>query len=469
MGIPDPQPRCTARGYAKRRDTRLALASLVLCIAPLVGACGGDRAQPPNVLLISIDTLRPDRLGCYGHDRPTSPALDAFAARGVRFGDASTTSPWTLPSHASLLTGRYPSRHGVMDQVHRLPEDATTLAGLLAARGYATRAVVNSFYLSTRFGLDRGFQDYDYVSEWAEPGEGGRRTVNAGGEITDRGIGWLAEERDRPFLLFLHYYDVHSDFSPRAEFRAELVRPYRGTLDGTTAQLIQLRRSGTALRPNDVRHLFDLYDAEIRQLDVELGRLFAFLDETGLAENTVVVVTSDHGEEFQEHGSLLHGRTQYQELVAVPLLVRGPGVPAGIVVDDPVSIVDIAPTILGLVGARFDGADGHDLAGLMRGDGRSPGRELFSEADHNNAEPDMLQMIRVDGDKLVYDRLAQRARLFDLRLDPGEAQDLAETRPDRAVELLERLHRFRAGAVHPEEIAPLGEEELERLRALGYQ
>ena len=200
---------------------------LGLALSTLFGAaaCGGGDAEqgPPNVLLISIDTLRPDFLGCYGHERDTSPRLDALAARGTLFEDVSSAAPWTLPGHATILTGMYPSTHGAKDHTLVLSDATPTLATQLRDRGYHTMAIVNSHNIGEpAYGLTQGFapEDFRYVFEMAEGKNGRQFIANRGDEITALALQVLKERDDRPFFLFLHYYDVHTDFTPERQVGA---------------------------------------------------------------------------------------------------------------------------------------------------------------------------------------------------------------------------------------------------------
>ncbi len=432
-----------------------------------LAACGGGGKaivpRPDIVVLVSIDTLRADHLGCYGYARPTSPAIDRLAAEGTLFEDAMTPAPWTLPAHASLLTGLYPSRHGLKAHDRYLPPKIPTLAQALARAGFVTAAVVNSHNLSPRFGLDRGFREFVYVEEIAGQRAPTRRVV-------DQAIDWLRRFGTGKLFLFVHSYDVHSDYASEEPYEREFVRPYRGPADGTTSQLMAFREGKLAIGPQDAPRLVDLYDAGIRQLDDELLRLREFLAQNGLLERTLLLLTSDHGEEFLERGGVLHGRTQFQEVARVPLILRGPGIPAGRRIATPVSLVDVMPTLLRHLGLPVAGElDGEDLSPLLRGEpGRLAERLLFAEADHNNAQPDVTRAVRRGPLKLVYDRLAEKHQLFDLKEDAAERNDVAANREAQARELLEPLRRFLAIPGETGTPLKLSPEELQRLRSLGY-
>ena len=453
-------------------------ALLLALLAPLWAACGAETPAGPrarNLVLVSVDTLRPDHLGCYGHGRATSPTIDALAARGARFVDVTAPAPWTLPSHATMLTGLYPSRHGVKSHETRLPAETVTLAEEFQAAGFQTFAVVNSHNLGApQFQLSQGFERFEYLTETFTDKEGQLRTGNMGPVVIDTARELLAaRDPARPFFLFLHFYDAHTDWTPKAEHRAAFVQPYDGKLDGRTQQLQGVRNRGQQLGEADLAFLRELYDAEIRTFDDVLGGFMAWLEEQGLVQDTLFALTSDHGEEFQEHGSVLHGRTQYQELLRVPWILAGPGVPAGRVLETPVHGVDVAPTLRALMGvAARAPMDGLDVSPLFAG-GSLPERPFFAEADQNNKlagqqEVDRKRMIRRGHEKLIEDDVEGRIELYDLALDPHERTDLSARDPERVRALREELRRFRAGSRGSESMNGPTEEERRRLDAMGY-
>ena len=439
-----------------------------LALAALA-ACSGANVDPrPDVILISIDTLRPDHLGAYGYAKPTSPTLDAIAEQGVVFEDVTSPSPWTLPAHASLLTGLYPSRHRANSHYRSLGKSAPTLASILSEHGYDAAAVVNSHNLSRRYGLDRGFRRFRHVQEWVFE-------VMPTTEVTDQAVEWLSAPRRRPLFLFLHYYDVHSDYRSLPDFESAFLDDYDGHADGTTRQLAEVRKGNVSFDEDDVAHLLDLYDAGILQIDHELGRLLTLLRARGLLDRSLLVITSDHGEEFLEHGGVLHGRTQFQEVLRVPLLMRGPGLPAGTRVSTPVSLVDIAPTLLAMLEIPAPASlDGVDLAPLWRGETRDfAERHLFGEADHHNEVDDITRSVRQGRYALHYNRLTEQHQLYDLEQDPWERVDIAAEQQEIADRLRERLLRFMADAeqaalAEDRPLDPLTPEELQHLRELGY-
>ncbi len=444
------------------RHAGALLAALLL----FAGGAGGCRSEPPrNLVLISLDTLRADFLGSYGYERPTSPTLDALAREGVAFEAAISPAPWTLPAHASLLTGLYPSRHGTRGEGQGLAAGVGTLAEWLAASGFDTAAFVNSHYLSERYGLQRGFATFRYAREFdAPPGPS---------PIGDWAVAWLGAERREPFFLFLHFYDTHRDYAPLPRFERLFARPYQGEITGSRREIRRFRRGRLRVDAADARRLTDLYAAEIRQVDETLARVLAALEASPAGGRTLVVVTSDHGEEFLDHGALGHGRTHYDEVLRVPLILRGPGLPRGLRVAEPVSLVDLAPTLLAQFGVPAPaGLDGLDLSPLWRGAAPEPlsGRALFAEADRRDGRHDLLRSVRKGRFKLILERASGDAALYDLAADPGETRDLAAENAEAAAWLRADLERFAEATPlqAPRALPALTDETRRQLEALGY-
>ena len=425
---------------------RTSIVAIIILAASFVGAAlgaDGSPAKPRNLIIVSIDTLRADRLGCYGNDRPTSPAIDGIATEGVVFDDASAPSPWTKPSHASVLTGLYPSRNGAVAMDSDMREDVAHLASHLAARGFQTLAVVSSMFLN-QHGLERGFQHLQYV-----PFVQGNRKSSP---VTAPAIEMLRKrDRSKPLFALVHYMDVHSDYLSLPKYEKMFVRSYEGFADGTTQQLYRFAAGQFDLEKKDAAHLLDLYDAGIRQIDDELARLFGFLRKDGLLDDSLLVVLSDHGEEFLEHGSVLHGHTQFQEVVRVPLIFRGPGVPAGKRVAAAVSLIDVMPTGLEHLGVPVPGdLDGVSLRGLWGDSATEPAdRLLYFEADVVFPPPKPglatvgpFRAVRAGRFKLHLDMDTENVGLFDLSEDPGETVNVIAKHPDEAKRLWIELKRF---------------------------
>lgn len=444
---------------------RIVLWIVVFCLLPAGGGlftgCSSEGGRSRSVLLISIDTLRADRLSCYGYERPTSPAIDRLAARGLLFENNIAQSPWTLPSHAAMLTGQLPHRIGMVDDRRTLPADAATLASILDENRFITGAFVNSHYLQRKHGFDRGFLTFEYVAGVDE---------NKGQEITRKAIEWLDRYGEKSFFLFVHYYDVHSSYNPEAEYARQFAGPYDGPADGTTIQLLRAREGEIELSADDIAFVSDLYDAEIRQLDTAIGELLAHLKSAGLDQKTLVVLTADHGEEFLEHGGLLHGRTFYNELINVPLVMSGPGVPSNRRVAGVSMLADIVPTLLGRLEIAHGGPfDGEDL--FARGEpdyDAEHERFILAAADHNNREPDIKRMVRNQRFKFLFNRLTGERELYDLINDPAEKHDLSSERAALADEFMHELNRLMQGARHADQIAPRSAAEKRALEKLGY-
>ena len=455
------------------------------------------------VLLISIDTLRADDLGAYGCPRFTSPVIDGIAREGVVFEDVTAPAAWTLPSHTSMLTGLYPTRHGVTGFQSGLPASVPTVAAMLGAAGWQTAAVVNVEWLKKEnYQVTRDFALYS----WA-PAALDRRSTNSW--VTDQAIDWIDAAGDRPIFVFAHYYDVHSDYKAEGAYEKLFITPYEGIADGTGWQLkraalpeayidycrkhdepdrcrfgddFDLGPTTEKLHftPADVRHDRELYDAQIRQLDTELSRLSTSLRGLGVLDRTLVIITSDHGEEFMEHGSMEHFYTAYQEVVHVPLILRGLGVPRGVRVSTPVSLVDLVPTVLHAAGvAPPEGLDGRDLSALWSGGDTSAfaGRTLYVEAPggaaHNRMIGDFFPVyraVRQGRYKLVVEARSKTHALYDLQQDPGEQVDVSAREPGITAELLAVAEKryAKAGEEGPENAVELDPDALERLRALGY-
>lgn len=420
------------------------------------------RQRTPNLILISIDTLRADHLGCYGYDRPTSPVLDQFAAEGVLFEDVTSPSPWTLPAHASLLTGVYPFRHGMIDDRGVLSPELTSLSEILKGQGYFVCAVVNSIFLDKPRGLTRDAGAFSFVPE--------NYHLAPPTEVGDRAMAWLSMTDHEPFFLFLHYYDVHSDYVSLPAYEEQFLRPYQGPADGTTAQMLLSRKGYFSFNQADIERNIDLYDAGIRQLDAGIGELLELLEEEGLLEESLIVITSDHGEEFLDHGGVLHSQTHYQEVLKVPLLIRGPRIPKGKRIKELASLVDVTPTVLSLLGIQTTVEfDGIDLSPTWReGAPALPARSILAEADHNDDVYDTKSAVRRGRYKLLHDQQTQATQLYDIQTDPGEKNDISSNHPQVVKSMLSWLEEFRDIETERTVGPPLSPKDVEKLEALGY-
>ena len=322
----------------------------------LLASCGGAPSTPPNILLVSIDTLRSDRLGCYGYGRNTSPALDEFArTRAVRFERAISESSWTLPSHVSMLTGLYPLTHGAT-LPHLFPsDDVEFFAETLGRNGYQCFGRTDGGWMSEHWGFGRGFHSFDATdTTLAESIEDTKQFIRGS---SDKG----------PWFAFLHTYDVHCPYDPPEPWFSMFSSKEAEALD-VAGKCGNPHYNGVELNSDQVRYLSDRYDGGVRWADDALAQLFAFLEETDSWKNTIVIVTSDHGEEFKEHGQIGHERTLHRETLMIPLLVAAPGIKSA-VVSTPAGLTDIVPTLLEWIGIEaHDEFDGYSQVKTLRGE-----------------------------------------------------------------------------------------------------
>jgi arylsulfatase A-like enzyme len=407
-----------------------------------------------GVVLVSIDTLRRDHVGAYGYGKPTTPRLDALARWGLLAQDAVSVSSWTLPSHLSLLTSVEPGAHGGTDLHHGFNHSVPTLPALLQKAGFATRAVTSHLYVSAVYGLDDGFDHLDFRQD--------RKAT----DVANRAIDLLDRIGDRPFFLFLHFYDPHWHYDPPEATRKLFEGDYRGSLTGNWSDFS--KRS--SLSEADLAHLLALYDGEIRYTDDELGRVLDHLKARGLDRSTLLVAASDHGEEFLEHGSWEHQKTLYEEVVRVPLIVNGPGVaprrePAQ------TSLLDVAPTVLAWLGlpAQVTHRGTSLLSPLAE-------REAYGETDHTTDGTHKL-FLRAGAGRwktiLSVPREGPgpaREEWYDLAADPGEKRSQAPSASVAEPIRQRALERWRGSRSHggPAPAVSLTPEQREKLRALGY-
>ena len=439
--------------------TRSAAAawSLALLLYPTSGC---REPEHPNIVLIVIDTLRRDHVGALGYYRDTTPNLDALAKDATLFTHSVSPSSQTVPVIASLLTGLYPSQTSVHYYGAKSPFDGERpgseagpyvdgslelLSERLGELGYATGAVVSNPWIREDFGFGQGFDSFVPLD---------CRDLCDGKDVVDEGIRWIrTQPPDTPFFLYLHFMDVHNPYEKpgitRGVYLTETVKKdfYR---NGPTPEM----------PPRGLENMRALYDEGILYVDRQIGRFVERLDELSPPEHTLLVVTSDHGDEFDEHGGLGHGTTLYDELVSSFLLLRYPPRLPTSRIDTPVSAVDVVPTIAELVGdaSRDPGA----------------GRSLLGNLDAKRwfvSELGSIKSVRRDGWKLILDIEAGEPQLYHLPTDPGEATNLAEMNPKITREWMRYLSRFVADAKPPSPNVPnepVNEELRDKLRALGY-
>jgi arylsulfatase A-like enzyme len=472
-------------------------------MAVVAAACRRE-PEPPvadNVVVILLDALRADRLSAYGNPRQTSPNIDAIAAAGTRFDTALTTAPWTLPAMGSLWTSQYPSVHGAVRRsneqqwvtdrarfrpVNALADAHTTLPEVLRANGFATGAFVDGAYPGAAFGFGQGFEVFSEDEDYG---------VRLNAEAL---VAWIDAQRPRRFFAYLHIVETHSPYTPpgppleyrgrtdpaaqraqtvleeeRARMRAIDFDPgYAGPLTGSLESMRALR--GGAATPADVEHLKALYDRGIAYSDHWIGWLLDELARRGLAENTAIIVTADHGEELLERGATEHGDSLFEEIMRIPLIIRAPRLGGGRVAPAPVSLIDIMPTVLDLTGVPTTAPmQGISLVPALRGQAL-PQRTLFAEADFSG----QLVALRDGPHKFTTRGRPGSRALFDLAGDAGETRNLCKSSDcgtyASAVRAWQRemkgqRDRLAAPAAPAAPTAVLDERAQERLRALGYE
>ena len=410
----------------------VALKASVLAIVAFVPGCAGaqnqgalDPARAEHLVLITVDTLRADRVGAYGYVPARTPTMDRLAREGVRFTQAFTTAPITLSAHASLLTGRYPPGHGARHNGVAMSASVPTLATILQQAGFSTAAFVSAFPLDKRFGLARGFNVYD--DELPRGADRKPRNERAGEETVRRAVAWLSSQTTQRTFVWLHLFEPHA--------------PYGDASSG--------------------RNVSARYDDEVAAADRAIARLLEALGTR--AESTLIVLAADHGEAFGEHGEVGHSVFVYDTTLRVPLVVKGPGVPKR-EISVPVSLVDVAPTVTALLAVNGFDADGVSLTRAFESDSAIGDRLLYGEsfAPLLDFGWSPLRTVRDATWKYI---AAPRAELYDVANDPGESSDVAGNESQRAAVLLTRVEAFSTTEIAT---SPLDPEAANRLRSLGY-
>jgi choline-sulfatase len=416
------------------RPLCLPLFAILLLIA---GCRKAETVRGPcNVVLITIDTIRADHVGAYGDRRAATPNIDALAKEGVRFDQAISPVPLTLPAHASILSSTLPLHHGVRNNGgNPFPANRETLAGLFRQNRYRTAAFVGAFVLDHRFGLDRGFDVYDDAIPRNPAATSQFDAERRGGEVVDRALGWLQQKDSRPFFAWVHLYDAHAPYDPP--------EPYRS------------------------RFSQRLYDGEIAYVDEQIGRIVAEVRREGVERQTIIALVGDHGEALGEHGELTHGLLLYEPTLRVPLIITAPGLLPPSVVHQPTSTVDLATTLSALAGCRFpDGnRDGRDLSGALRKGSEPPVSTSYSETEYPKTFGwSGLSAVRRGSDKLI---ASPDSELFDLAADPGETRNLLAGKRRVYFDLQRILAALQSGAVASQPVA-VDPETRSKLASLGY-
>jgi len=456
----------------RRQGLSRYFASVVTIFLPLLmSSCGGssppdppdeleaawaNRVEQPNIILILVDTLRKDRLGLYGHDRNTSPNLDRLASTSVVYENAFSHAPWTLPSVAAMLTSQYPSVLGIEGFRRRIPDSAAFLQEILSAHGYATHAIVSHTFVGAQWGFDRGFDTFQSFA-------GGHRVVTSG-IVTEAALQVVDRLNEQPTFLMVHYFDPHYLFMEHEGFR------FSGTPPDAESQWwvmphrqLNSRAYRGMISEAQRDYLYDLYDSEIAFTDFHIGRLLDRLESEGHLQDSIVVFTADHGEEFMDHYGMGHGTSVYNELINIPLVIKWPGSSKAVRSTRYVAHVDLLPTLLDYLGIPLE----HDVSGVHLRD-RDSEQPIISE---HHRHRDLTAVIQ-DGTKLIYNERRDTIEFFDLRSDPVEAQPLDQVGASEG--LLAELKAFQdrlgaaAGEHQPGDEVEISEEQRRQLEALGY-
>jgi arylsulfatase A-like enzyme len=456
----------------------IPLVALLLIMSAVQFSC---RQEPSlNVILVSIDTLRPDHLGCYGYEREISPAIDQFAREGVRFENAFSSTTWTLPAHHALLTSLPDLVHGVLTRDFSLDENRITLAEIMKEHGFKTTGIFTSPLLMPTFGFDQGFDGYlDLTVHDKELSdvdvfkafERGTTTPGAMDKVEE----FLDENGKDPFFLFLHLFDVHADFDPPAPYNTMFDPDYAGDINGR--DIINNEAIHKDMPIEDLNHLIALYDGEIRFVDdAGIARLRSMLTERGLIDNTLIIITSDHGEEFFEHDEFGHWKNLHDTTLRIALIIWCPSlVPAGRVIEDQVRIIDIMPTILDLLELpQSPEGLGKSLAPLFNDDGgEEKQRALFAVLKDVHL---YYEALRTQEFKVIRDYKKEERFYYDLLKDRMEANPIPVLDPDTLKDAMDLFFSIRLNQTSFKKMLPWGDaaapkldpELIERLKSLGY-
>ncbi len=427
---------------------------------------GRDR---PNVLVYLIDTLRADHLGCYGYPRETSPRIDRFAAEAIVFTAAEAQTSWTRPAVASLFTGLNPQVHGTNDRRDGLPPDVAVMAEAFRGLGYATAAVSTNRNVSRNFGFDRGFDTFVSLKEQTDT----REIHQLSDRVNEEALAWLdSRPADAPFFLYLHTTDPHAPYEPRSPYRERFAGAAEGLAASPRETLDALQEGRLEPTPELREALIGLYDAEIAFNDASFGELLDELARRELVDSTLIVLLSDHGEEFNDHGRWSHGRTLFQEQLRVPLIVRLPGgVAGGRRIDEPARQIDLLPTLLDYLGAAAPpGVQGRSLRQWLAG-GRAPASEPVPSFALLDLDRQGLHSVRIRDRKLLHHQNPSGQavfQLYDLERDPAETRNLVYEEGVWASYLLSLLESTRLWRPLAAPQVELDAELRATLRALGY-
>jgi len=450
---------------------RVSNGKLMLAPIILILICNGfiysyrliNHSKGPNIILISIDALRADHLSCYGYHRNTSPNIDQLAREGVLFKNCFSQATWTRASHASIFLSQYVWRHKVDTHEKPLHSLSVTLAEILKNENYATAGFTGGIVVSSKYGFNQGFEIFD-------DGIPGDPTHHEIASYIHKLLSWLESVKSRNFFLLIHTYDVHTPYNlPAPYFDLYTNSSSEGKSLNTSSGIALSKPDASNLTPNETDHIIAVYDGSINYVDDQLGKVFRKLDQLGIADNTIVIITADHGEAFREHGRFEHSHKPYIEEVHVPLIMKGPGIPRNRIYENYVQHIDILPTILEILNIpKRKEIQGKSLLTPVKNSETQEYPETYScgllswPLSISLRTKEWTYIMNQDGRDELYDRID----------DPKEQKNLIKERPLIAQKLKEELEDFIAltseGEPQVAEKVYIDEELKEQLKSLGY-
>lgn len=437
---------------------------VIICVFCFLVSCKRHDSRS-NVILIVVDTLRADHVGCYGYKRETTPNIDRLAEESIVFKQAISAAPWTAPSLACLMTSKSPAVMGYTHDAPKLDQEILTLAEIFKKNRYVSKGIISHVFVSSSFGFDQGFDSYDQENA---KGHGHVSSLS----ITEKAISFIEETQGDRFFLFLHYFDPHYNFILHEDFN--FYPDYDGPLHSGQSLIREIRKIAWSLSAEDIEYLKALYDSEIRFTDFHLGILFEQLKEKDLYDNTLIVVTSDHGEEFCERGDFWigHTKTLYQELIHVPLILKLPGQRTQKIVDQSVGLIDLMPTLIHYL--SLDVPRDYECEGeiIDLENGRRMNQKGILSETYRRAR---LRSVVKEGWKLILDLAQGNNKLFNLSEDPREIQNLVSDMDEKSRALNVLIHDWEKYVAQKRlqlklkgERPELTPEQIEILKSLGY-
>jgi len=451
-----------------------AIATIILLV---IASCNGgevkkespiDSLSKRNIVLIVADALPAKMMSCYGEKCLTTPNLDDIASKGVRFTYAYSQTSWTVSSVASIFTGLEQENHRLLSDNELLNDKLSTLAELFKAKGYKTVSLFQNEIIGAHTGLNKGFDTYQCYN-WNPHGM--RTTFKAAEQI-------LTTDHGQPVFLYLHLLPPHEPFSPPAKFRNRFDPDYKGDVDGGIQSMIRLRKEKKDPTHKDVIHLVSLAKEHLNWIDWEIGKFMKSLQEKGKAEESLFIITSDHGQAFMEHGRMGHNTQVFEEMVRIPMIFYAPGGPlkAGEVIDEPVILTDLLPTFAEMFGLNSQDCsmDGVSLVPLLDSSHFIRSKPLLFSSRYSQNNQGIHTAIRAGDHKLIMFHGQRKPVLFDIKSDPHETADISKMQPEITKRLKSLLKNWQSeaeknkGGIGDSKKTKLSDETKNRIKAIGY-